>query len=67
MSGLRAIIAIPARDEEALIGRCLQAIAAQRGVVRDAYSVVLVLDGCTDATRERALQAAALSVVAGIG
>jgi len=58
MSGLRAIIAIPARDEEALIGRCLRAIAAQRGVARDAYSVVLVLDGCTDATRERALQAA---------
>jgi glucosyl-3-phosphoglycerate synthase len=58
MSGLRAIIAIPARDEEALIGRCLRAIATQRGVARDAYAVVLVLDGCTDATRERALQAA---------
>jgi glucosyl-3-phosphoglycerate synthase len=58
MSGPRAIIAIPARDEEALIGRCLRALAAQRGVARDAYSVVLVLDGCTDATRERALEAA---------
>jgi glycosyltransferase involved in cell wall biosynthesis len=58
MSAPRAVVAVPARDEEALIGRCMRALAAQRGIARDAYEVVLVLDGCTDATRERAVQAA---------
>jgi hypothetical protein len=47
------VICVPARDEEALIGRCMRPSRPQRGVARDAYSVVLVLDGCTDATRER--------------
>ncbi len=58
MTRLRAVIAVPARDEEALIGSCIAALAAQRGVARDAYEVILVLDGCTDATRERAAMAA---------
>jgi glucosyl-3-phosphoglycerate synthase len=58
MTALRAVVAVPARDEEALIGPCIAALAAQRGVARDAYEVILVLDGCTDATRERAVQAA---------
>jgi glucosyl-3-phosphoglycerate synthase len=58
MTRLRAVIAVPARDEEALIGSCIAALAAQRGVARDAYEVILVLDGCTDATRARAAQAA---------
>jgi glycosyltransferase involved in cell wall biosynthesis len=58
MTGLRAVVAVPARDEEALVGRCVRALAAQRGVAQHAYEVVLVLDGCTDATRERARQAA---------
>jgi glucosyl-3-phosphoglycerate synthase len=58
MSALRAVVCVPARDEEELIGRCMRALAAQRGVARDAYEVILVLDGCRDATRERALEAA---------
>lgn len=58
MTALRAVVAVPARDEEALIGPCIRALAAQRGIAREAYEVVLVLDGCADATRERALQAA---------
>ena len=58
MTALRAVVCVPARDEELLVGRCMRALAAQRGIARDAYEVVLVLDGCTDATRERAVQAA---------
>ena len=55
MSALRAVVCVPARDEELLVGRCIRALAAQRGITPDAYEVVLVLDGCTDATRERAV------------
>jgi glucosyl-3-phosphoglycerate synthase len=58
MSALRAVVCVPARDEEELVGRCMRALAAQRGVARAAYEVILVLDGCRDATRERALEAA---------
>ena len=58
MSALRAVVCVPARDEELLVGRCIRALAAQRGIARDAYEVVLVLDGCTDATREQAARAA---------
>jgi glucosyl-3-phosphoglycerate synthase len=55
---LRASIVVPARDEETLVGACLAALAAQREVEPAAYEVVLVLDGCTDATAARAAQAA---------
>jgi glucosyl-3-phosphoglycerate synthase len=58
MTRLRAVVAVPARDEEVLVGRCMRALSAQRDIARDDYEVILVLDGCTDATRERALQAA---------
>ena len=56
---LRACVVVPARDEEDLIGACIAALAHQTGVARDAYEVILVLDRCTDATAERAIQAAA--------
>ena len=56
---LRACVVVPARDEEDLIGACITALAHQTGVARDAYEVILVLDRCTDATAERAVQAAA--------
>jgi glycosyltransferase involved in cell wall biosynthesis len=56
---LRAVVVIPARDEQQRIGDCLRALAEQRGVEPGAFEVVLVLDHCRDATRPRALHAAA--------
>ncbi len=50
-SALRAIIVIPARDEELRIGACLQALSRQRGVTSAVYEVIVVLDGCRDHTR----------------
>jgi glucosyl-3-phosphoglycerate synthase len=56
---MKAIVVIPARDEEELIGPCLRALASQTGVERSDYAVILVLDGCRDATGERARSHAA--------
>ncbi len=56
---LRAVVVVPARDEEALIGRCLRALARQRGVAREQYEVIVVLDGCRDATADRVQELAA--------
>lgn len=50
---------VPAKDEEQLVGRCVHALAGQHGVDSGAYEVILVLDGCRDATRAEALAAAA--------
>jgi len=55
---LEACVVVPARDEEALVGACIAALAAQRDVERDAVEVILVLDRCTDATATRAREAA---------
>jgi glycosyltransferase involved in cell wall biosynthesis len=55
---VKACVIVPARDEEELIGACIAALAAQEGVSRDDYEVLLVLDRCTDATEERARAAA---------
>lgn len=55
---LRASVVVPARNEEALIGACLRALAQQTGVRPDEYEVLLVLDDCTDATAERAPEVA---------
>lgn len=57
--GLRVSVVVPARNEEALIGACLRALAIQRGVEPEEYEILLVLDDCTDATAERALEVAA--------
>lgn len=57
--GLVACVVVPAHDEEARISRCIEALALQRGVPHQSFEVVLVLDGCTDRTGERALQEAA--------
>ena len=57
--GLRACVVVPARDEEALVGACVRALATQEGVEHDAYELLLVLDRCTDATEARARAAAA--------
>ena len=41
---------VPARDEQDLIGACLDALAAQRGVPATAWEVIVVLDACADDT-----------------
>ena len=56
--GLRACVVVPARDEEALVGACVRALAAQEGVEPGAHELLLVLDRCTDATEARARAAA---------
>jgi hypothetical protein len=43
-----AVVAIPARNEAARIGACLDALAAQRDAA--ALTVLLLLNDCTDAT-----------------
>lgn len=44
------VVGIPARDEEKLIGPCLEALAEQRNA--PPFSVVLVLNNCRDKTAE---------------
>ena len=55
--GLLACVVVPAHNEEALVARCLEALAAQSADPR-LYEVLLVLDRCTDATSARARQVA---------
>ena len=50
---------VPARDEEALIGSCLRSLAEQEDISFAEFEVLLVLDRCTDATEQRALEVAA--------
>jgi len=54
------VVVVPARDEEALVGRCLGALQAARQAARAVLpgltvDLVLVLDLCTDGTRSVAL------------
>lgn len=51
---LRACVVVPARDEEDLIGSCLEALATQERVAHHEYEVLLILDRCTDRTEARA-------------
>lgn len=44
------VVMIPARDEEALIGRCLESVLVARDLVEMPVQVVVVADGCLDAT-----------------
>ena len=53
-SALRACVVVPARNEEALIASCLQALATQQRVAHEEYEVLLILDRCTDETEARA-------------
>lgn len=55
---LRCCVVIPARDEQALVGRCIEALARQRGAEPRSYEVLLVLDGCRDETALRAVERA---------
>ncbi len=76
MSDLRAVVVIPARDEEGRIARCLAALGRQRDVPGE-FAVIVVLDGCGDDTEAVARAAAAraglaleliaLPVSAGVG
>ncbi|MDQ6731805.1 MAG: glucosyl-3-phosphoglycerate synthase [Actinomycetota bacterium] len=50
---LSAIVVVPARDEADRIAACLRALAAQT-IGLDAFRVIMVPDGCADATAERA-------------
>jgi glucosyl-3-phosphoglycerate synthase len=56
---IRISVVVPARNEEALIGSCLVALAKQEGISSLEYEVLLVLDRCIDATEARALEAIA--------
>jgi len=57
-AAVRACVVVPARDEQELIGPCIAALAAQTGVAKADYEVLLMLDRCTDATAQRARAAA---------
>ena len=59
-SALRACVVVPARNEEDLIGPCLEALATQIGVGPLDYEVLLILDRCTDETEARARETAAV-------
>jgi cellulose synthase/poly-beta-1,6-N-acetylglucosamine synthase-like glycosyltransferase len=50
MTGVNAIVVVPARDEARRIGACLEALTVQT-VERDAFAVIVVLDDCSDDTR----------------
>jgi glucosyl-3-phosphoglycerate synthase len=56
---LRICVVVPARNEEELIGSCLQALTEQEQVSCEEYEVLLVLDRCTDGTETRARDVAA--------
>lgn len=55
-AALRAIVVVPARDEEELIDACLRALGRQFDPPPESWEIVLVLDDCTDATAVRARQ-----------
>jgi glycosyltransferase involved in cell wall biosynthesis len=54
-AALCAVVVVPARDEAERIEACLRSLAAQNGVARERYELIVVLDGCRDATREKVL------------
>jgi glucosyl-3-phosphoglycerate synthase len=47
---VRAVVVVPAHDEERRIGRCLRALASQVEVRPEEFEVIVVLDACEDAT-----------------
>ena len=55
---LRAVVVVPAKDEQEHIGACVRALAAQEGVRRDAYRLLVVLNQCRDGTAREAAAAA---------
>lgn len=51
---LRAVVVVPANNEEDLIVACLRALADQHDVAPSTVEVILVLDACTDRTPQLA-------------
>jgi glucosyl-3-phosphoglycerate synthase len=49
-AGVRAVVVVPAHDEEERIGRCLAALAAQVEAEPSSYEVIVVIDACADGT-----------------
>lgn len=47
---VRAVVVVPAHDEEERIGRCLRALTTQVEVRPEEYEVIVVLDACEDGT-----------------
>ncbi|MBS1861146.1 MAG: glucosyl-3-phosphoglycerate synthase [Actinobacteria bacterium] len=47
---VRAVVVVPARDEELRIGACLEALADQVEVGLEEYEIIVVLDACEDDT-----------------
>jgi glucosyl-3-phosphoglycerate synthase len=47
---VRAVVVVPAHQEEERIGRCLEALVGQVEVDPESYEVIVVLDACTDGT-----------------
>lgn len=56
---LDAIVVVPARDEAARIGACVDAVATQRLPAGARFAAIVVLDGCSDATGAIAARIAA--------
>jgi glucosyl-3-phosphoglycerate synthase len=54
-AALCAVVVVPARDEAERIEACLRSLATQDGVAHERYELIVVLDGCRDATREKVL------------
>jgi glycosyltransferase involved in cell wall biosynthesis len=69
MSRLDAVhVVVPARDEERLIGRCLESLATARGELRAerpglSVRITVVLDRCVDRTAEIVRQAAGVQAL----
>ena len=55
---LKVSVVVPARNEEELVGSCLETLAEQEGISPEEYEVLLVLDRCTDETEARAREIA---------
>src|SRR5437879_11694788 len=53
-------VIVPARDEEASLGACLESLVAQTGV---SFEIIVVDDGSTDRTREIAQSFSGVRVV----
>ena len=59
IASLRAVVAIPARNEQDRIEACLAALRDQEGIAAGSFGILLFLNNCTDATAEVARSVAA--------